>query len=249
MVQVTSKFFTSKSLCILPRFSKSPSLNMSSFSAKCFSFFVSLNSTLRKWVEAKFSEIASDKNVKSELAALHEQRASAYRLGHETAMRYFIESISEQRQITYFWSISGLDLHESYRSPVLQLINSHLVESAATDSLFDILKNQLMFIEGIDSEVFYDEKKWTGTSISFQLTAAGEEHVDLVSFYLLKYLNLLLVTARNNKKLDKVYGAYFEETKCIDSLYFEHYALLKRERTYFTLCYVITDAAAMRSSD
>merc|ERR1712217_938486 len=39
----------------------------------------------------------------------------------------------------------------------------------------------------------------------------------------------LLVTAQNQDKLDSVYKSYFDEAKCMDSVYFEHYALLQRE--------------------
>ena len=199
-----------------------------------------MNSTLRKWVESKFADVPSDKTVKQQLSAIHKAREPAFRIGIETGMRYFIEPISEQKQITYFWSISGLELHQSYRSPVLQLINSHLLESAAAGSLFDVLKNRLMLIEGIETEVFYNEDRWSGTAVTFELTAAGERDVDLVTFYLFKYLNLLLVTMQNEDKLDRVYRGYFEESKCMDSVYFDFYALLQREGIRSSACSMVT---------
>ena len=87
-----------------------------------------------------------------------------------------------------------------------------------------MLKIKLLFITAIDCDIFYDEDEWSGNSISFQLTDRGQNNIDLITFYLFKYLNLLLITAINNDQLANIYNLYFDESACIDSLYFNYYA-------------------------
>lgn len=181
--------------------------------------------TLAKWAKHKFSAIPSNRTLKRPTYSA----ITPYRVGIETGTMYYIETISKQKQLRFFWGISGKELHGNYRSPVLSFINDHLLSSAANNSLFDVLKTKLLMIESMQCAVFYDEKEWSGTSISFELTERGQRHIDLISFHLFKYLNLLLVTAQNNKELRDVYALYFAESKCMDTLYFNYYSLIKKD--------------------
>ncbi len=54
-------------------------------------------------------------------------------------------------------------------------------------------------------EIFCDENEWTGNSISFQLTNKGTKHINLITHYLYKYLNLLLITSSNDNKLNNIH--------------------------------------------
>ena len=181
--------------------------------------------TLKKWATEKFKKVKSDKSLVKKTY----DKTKSYRIGIETGQIYYIKTIQKQKQITYLWGISGLDLHSKYRTPVLSFINDHLLQSATNNSLYNILKIKLLYITSMDCDVFYDEKAWSGASISFQLTDRGENHINLITYYLYKYLNLLLITATNNKQLDNIYNLYFQESKCMDTLYFDYYSLIKKD--------------------
>eukprot|EP00485_Elphidium_margaritaceum_P020363 CAMPEP_0202730600 /NCGR_PEP_ID=MMETSP1385-20130828/186721_1 /ASSEMBLY_ACC=CAM_ASM_000861 /TAXON_ID=933848 /ORGANISM="Elphidium margaritaceum" /LENGTH=1187 /DNA_ID=CAMNT_0049396877 /DNA_START=1 /DNA_END=3564 /DNA_ORIENTATION=- len=188
--------------------------------------------TLRKWAADKFSAIPANDSLTS--TPVHHQPAAAlstpYRSGVETGQIYYIETIAKQKQVTYIWGLSGaLHLHAQYRSPVMSFINNRLLQSATNHSLYNVLKVQLLYITSMDCDTFYNEADWTGTSISFELTDRGEQHLDEISFYLFKYLRLLLETAAHNHALAQQYNLYFAEDACIDTLFFNYYSLIKKD--------------------
>eukprot|EP01084_Bolivina_argentea_P276187 471227_1 len=153
--------------------------------------------TLTKWAKNKFNKIKYDKNFdkkKEEMEKEYSRYNTPYRQGIETSKIYYISTIGKQKQLTYFWAITGLNLHLNYRTPVLSFINEHLLESATNNSLYNVLKIKLEYITSMECEIFSDENKWSGNSISFQLTNKGTKHINLITYYLYKYLNLLLIT-------------------------------------------------------
>jgi len=183
-------------------------------------------STLAAMAKKRFGPVKSNPKLKK---PKYDAKGIAYRRGHETGKMYYIETISRQKQLRYVWGLPGLGLHDRYREPVLQLINAHLLASAANGTLYDVLNTKLLLVETMQSEVFYDEKEWSGISITFELTSTGAKHIHLLSEYLFKYLRLLLAAAQNDgpKGLGGVFKLYFAESKCMDALYFKYYSLMK----------------------
>eukprot|EP01083_Nonionella_stella_P020134 55815_1 len=178
--------------------------------------------TLTKWAKDKFSHIVSNKSLQIDDDG---DEGTPYRVGKETSKIYYIETVSKQKQITYFWGIYGFKLHEDYRTPVLSFINDHLLQSATNNSLYNILKIKLQLITSMDCDEFYSETEWSGNAISFELTDKGTQNIDLITSYLYKYLDLLLSKTHEEARL---FAQYFAESQCIDALYFNYYSLIKK---------------------
>ena len=191
-----------------------------------------MNSILRRWAHDKFSDIPSNATAQRELTAIHSAQEPAYRIGIETGMRYFVEPYSGLHNLYYFWPISGLELRQNYRSPVLELISKAL-KSKANGTLIDVLKNRLKLIEhlGVEWKRMEFDNQWSGFLVHIHLTAAGMQKVDTVSMHLIKYLKLLLAVAQNPIPIYPLCRGYFEELKCLRTVDFDFYSLQKSKGT------------------